>query len=591
MEKIVVLDFGSQYTHLIARRIRQLGVYSEIKQPDVSLKELKDAKGIILSGGPTSVREKGAPKINKKILEAGIPILGICYGHQLISHMLGGELESGKAMEYGFAKLRVKQNPLFKGLADEETVWMSHGDHIKGLPEGFDSIGETEGSINAAVYNEKKRLFGLQFHPEVTHTRNGMLILDNFLKICGVERTWNIGSYLEKLKQEIKEKVGNKKVFLLVSGGVDSTVAFMLLNEALGKGKVLGLHIDNGFMRLKESEHIIKKMRKLGLSTKKIDASKEFLKRLDKVTDPEKKRKIIGKTFIDVTNKALKDLGLNKEEWILGQGTIYPDTIESGSTKNSAKIKTHHNRVSIVKELISKGKIIEPLKELYKDEVRALGKKLNIPLNLIRRHPFPGPGLAVRCLCQEEAQKIPKELENKVYHIAETYFLDTKVLPIKSVGVQGDSRSYRNPVMLIGKSEWDSLNSVATLICNKITEVNRVVWHVAGETKLRPRKAHLTKKRLDLLREIDFMVREFVYKNGYQGRIWQMPVVLIPLGSKGKESIVLRPICSTEVMTANFTRMEMEDVKRLADEIIKTGKVSAVLYDITNKPPGTVEWE
>lgn len=590
MEKILVLDFGSQYTHLIARRIRQLGVYSEIKHPGVSWKDLKDVKGIILSGGPTSVHEKDAPTISKRILNSKTPVLGICYGHQLIAHSFGGKLESGNAMEYGFARLKIKQNPLFEDLEQEETVWMSHGDHVTELPLGFESIGATESSANAAVCNEDKKLFGLQFHPEVTHTRNGMKILDNFLKICNVERNWNVGNYLEHLKQEIKENIKNKKVFLLVSGGVDSTVAFMLLNEALGPKKVLGLHIDNGLMRLDESKHIVRQLKRLGLAVRKLDASKEFLRKLVKVTDPERKRKIIGKAFIDVTNKELKKLGLDKG-WILGQGTIYPDTIESGSTKNSAKIKTHHNRVDIVKKLISEGKIIEPLRELYKDEVRALGKKLNVPIALLRRHPFPGPGLAVRCLCQDKPKKVSKKVEEQVADIVEPFFLDSEVLPIKSVGVQGDSRSYRNPVMVMGDSDWDTLNKIATLVCNNVKEVNRVVWHIAGERNLKPKKAYLTKRRLDLLRGIDFLVREFVYKNGYHSRIWQMPVILIPLSANKKEAVVLRPICSTEVMTANFTRMELGAVKMLAEKILATNKVSAVLYDVTNKPPGTVEWE
>lgn len=417
-----------------------------------------------------------------------------------------------------------------------------------------------------------------------------MKILDNFLKICNVERNWNVGNYLEHLKQEIKENIQKKKVFLLVSGGVDSTVAFMLLNEALGPKKVLGLHIDNGLMRLGESKHIARQLKRLGLAVRKLDASKEFLRKLAKVTDPERKRKIIGKTFIDVTNKELKRLGLDKG-WILGQGTIYPDTIESGSTKNSAKIKTHHNRVDIVKKLISEGKIVEPLRELYKDEVRALGKKLNVPIALLRRHPFPGPGLAVRCLCQDKPKKVSKKVEEQVKEVVKPFFLDAEVLPIKSVGVQGDSRSYRNPVMVMGDSDWDALNKIATLICNNVKEVNRVVWHIAGERSLKPKKAYLTKRRLDLLREIDFLVREFIYKNGYHSRIWQMPVVLIPLSANKKEAIVLRPICSTEVMTANFTRMELGAVKLLAEKILATNKVSAVLYDVTNKPPGTVEWE
>ena len=588
MEKILVIDFGSQYTHLIARRIRQLKVYSEIKQPNITLKELKDAKGIILSGGPNSVYEKNSQKINKKILDLKIPILGICYGHQLISHLLGGKLESGSSREYGFAKLETEKNILFKGLERNETVWMSHGDHVKQLPKGFKTIGQTNTCENVAVYNKEKNIYGLQFHPEVTHTKNGIIILDNFLKICNIKKTWNVDKYLENIKQEIKDKVKNKNVFLLVSGGVDSLVAFRLLKEALGKEKVLGLHIDNGFMRLKESCHIMKELKNLDLNTK-IVVSKEFLKKIDKTTDPENKRKIIGKTFIDVTNKAIKDLKL--KNWILAQGTIYPDTIESGDTKSSAKIKTHHNRVNIIKKLIDEGKIIEPLKDFYKDEVRMLGKRLGLPLNTINRHPFPGPGLAIRCLCQEKTHNISKTLQNRVNSIAEGYFLNAKVLPVKSVGVQGDSRSYKNPVMLIGQTDWTTLDKVATEICNKVTDVNRVILRIAGDNNLNPKKAYLTKKRLDLLREIDLIVRRFIWKKGYQSRIWQMPVVLIPLGSKGKESIVLRPICSTEVMTANFTRMELEDVKMLANEIIETNKISTVLYDITNKPPGTVEWE
>ncbi|MBU4501132.1 MAG: glutamine-hydrolyzing GMP synthase [Nanoarchaeota archaeon] len=590
MEKILVIDYGSQYTHLLARNIRRLNVYSEIKQPDVTKKDLKDVKGIILSGGPNSVYEKNAPKISKKILESGIPILGVCYGHQLISHMLGGKLERGDSMEYGFAMMKTEKNPLFKGLSKQEVVWMSHGDHVKELPEGFQSIGYTDRCQNAAVCNKEKNIFGLQFHPEVTHTRNGMTILDNFVNLCDAKREWKIENYIESLKAKLKKKIAGKKVFLLVSGGVDSTVTFRLLNEALGKDKVIGLHIDNGFMRHKESCHIIKEFKKLGLNVKKIDCSEYFLKKIGKTTDPETKRKIIGKAFIDVTNKAIKQTGLDKNS-ILSQGTIYPDTIESGDTKNSDKIKTHHNRVSIVREMIEKGQIIEPIKDLYKDEVRLIGYKLKIPSHMIKRHPFPGPGLAIRCLCSDRTRKISKRLQKKVDNVIDPYFLTSKVLPIRSVGVQGDSRTYRNPAMIIGEADWDKLNTISTEICNKVEEINRVVWHVAGDKDLDLRKAYLTKERLDLLREVDLTVRTFICKNDYNNRIWQMPIVLLPLGTDGKEAIVLRPICSTEVMTANFTRMDQDDVKRLAKIILKNKKISAIMYDITNKPPGTVEWE
>jgi len=590
MEKIIVFDFGSQYTHLISRRIRQLGVYSEIRNPDTSLKDMKNVKGIILSGGPKSVHKKSSPKINKRILDLGIPVLGICYGHQLISHLLGGKLGSGTSKEYGIAILKTEKNHLFKGLEKNETVWMSHYEHVKDMPKGFKRIGSTHLCRNAAICDENETIFGLQFHPEVTHSRNGMVMLNNFIKRCRIKKEWSTEKQLESLNKDVVKRVGNKNVLLLVSGGVDSIVAFVLLRKFLGKEKVIGLHVDTGLMRLKESEHISKELRKLDLNIKTIDASDEFLEKLEKVTDPEKKRNIIGKEFITVTNKAIKDMGL--KDWILAQGTIYPDTIESGDTKNSAKIKTHHNRVSIVKDMISKGLIIEPLRELYKDEVRELGKRLNIPCSMVMRHPFPGPGLAIRCLCQDKYQGVKKSVENKANAIAECYFLNAKILPIKSVGVQGDSRSYKNPAMLIGQSSWDHINRVSVDICNKIDDVNRVVWRIAGNTDLKPKKAYLTRERLGLLREIDFIVRRFIWKNGYFKRIWQMPVVLIPLGDeKRSDSVVLRPVCSTEAMSANFTRMSFQSLRRLAREIMETHKISSVLYDITNKPPGTVEWE
>lgn len=588
MDKIVIVDFGSQYSHLIARRIRQLGVYSEIRHPN---SDFADAKGIILSGGPSSVYEKNSPKIDKKVLCLGIPVLGICYGHQLISYLFGGKLEGGSSREYGLAKLKIGSTSLFDGLEDEEVVWMSHGDHVKILPQGFRSVGRTESCVNAAVCDEEKKLFGLQFHPEVTHTRNGMRILDNFLKICRARRSWNVDAYLEQMKRDVEAVVGGKNIFLLISGGVDSTVAFVLLKEILGKDRVLGLHVDNGFMRLKESSHVMTEMKNLGLNVRGIDASQEFLSKLCKITDPEEKRKIIGKTFILVTDEALKNLGLDKEGWILGQGTIYPDTIESGGTNNSAKIKTHHNRVDVVKRLISEGRIVEPLKGLYKDEVRSLGRKLGIPARLISRHPFPGPGLAIRCLCQEKPQRAYAKVSIAVEKIVKPYLLEFKILPVKSVGVQGDSRSYKNPVMLAGEAEWGTLDKVATEVCNKVRGVNRVVWHVAGEKELKPKKSYLTSKRLDLLRKLDFLVRKFVWDNDYHSGIWQMPVVLLPLGIDGKESVVLRPVCSSEAMTVSFARMKMDDVKLLAEKLLNSGKVSAVLYDITNKPPGTVEWE
>lgn len=591
MDKILVLDFGSQTTHLIARRVRQLGVYSDIVQPDEDLESLEDVRGIILSGGPSSVYEKDAPKLNKDILNLNIPILGICYGHQLMCQFLGGKVRYG-VKEYGSADIRVdNQNSIFQGLSEVENVWMSHGDYVEELPKGFVTVASTGACENAAVYDPYRNIFGLQFHPEVTHTVNGMKILENFIKICNAKRSWNIKGYIDFLVNDIKTKVLDKKVFLLVSGGVDSTVAFALLQKALGEERVVALHINNGLMRLKESDHIRNELKQLDLDVFVMDASEGFLNRLQGVVDPEKKRHIIGNAFVEAKDEAIKQLGLYHEDYLLGQGTIYPDTIESGKTKHSVKIKTHHNRVPIIQELIMQGRVIEPLKDLYKDEVRELGLRIGLPPEVINRHPFPGPGLGVRCLCLKNPESVKPDVQYKAEVVAEKYGLGAKVLPIKSVGVQGDSRSYKNPVALIGRLDWDVLDRASRDIVNSIKEVNRAVYFVAGEFNLKPQQAYLTKERLNLLRMIDFIVRRYIWIKGYYKKMWQMPVVLIPLMSHGKESIVLRPVCSTEVMTASFTKMRPDHVKELARNILATKKISAVFYDITNKPPGTVEWE
>ena len=403
-EKIVVLDFGGQYAHLIANRVRRLGVFTEIVSPTASVEEFSGAKGIIYSGGPSSVYAEDAPEYNPEILNIPVPKLGICYGHQLMASQLGGVVKPGKVKEYGIADLILKepQHPLLKEIPVASPMWMSHGDQVEKLPEGYKIIASTKDCEIAAVANDSRKIYGIQFHPEVTHSKYGMKILDNFISICGCERTWNMKSYMPLISEKIKKEVGDRKVFLLVSGGVDSTVAFVLLNRVLGTDRVLGLHIDNGMMRMDESAKVIDFLKAENMQNLQVvDATDTFLSKLKGVTAPEVKRKSIGATFLEVKDVEMKKLNLDPKEWMIAQGTIYPDTIESGGTKNADLIKTHHNRVKEVMDLMAQGLLLEPLADLYKDEVRMLGEELGIPHNLVWRHPFPGPGLGVRLLCSD----------------------------------------------------------------------------------------------------------------------------------------------------------------------------------------------
>ncbi|HOX51959.1 MAG TPA: glutamine-hydrolyzing GMP synthase, partial [Fibrobacteria bacterium] len=399
-KKIVILDFGGQYAHLIATRIRHLGVYSEIRFPADGPGDLEGVAGVILSGGPSSVYAEDRPDFDKAWLGVPVPVLGLCYGHQVIAMETGGRVHRGDIHEFGAADLRHDgKSALLKGIPSPTRVWMSHGDEVDAVGAGFSVVGTTDNCRFAAVENLSTRRFGVQFHPEVTHSTHGQILLSNFLDICGCERDWDMGGQVERLSLKLREQAKGRKVFLLVSGGVDSTVAFELLNKALGPDRVLGLHIDNGLMRADESRAVMEFMKAQGFDNLRIaDASDLFLGRLAGVWEPERKRKIIGDTFLDVQAEETAKLGLNPDEWLLAQGTIYPDTIESGGTRNAATIKTHHNRVPAILELIEAGKIVEPLAELYKDEVRALGEALGIPHDLVWRHPFPGPGLGVRLL-------------------------------------------------------------------------------------------------------------------------------------------------------------------------------------------------
>jgi GMP synthase (glutamine-hydrolysing) len=597
MDIIAILDFGGQYTHLIANRIRRLGVYSEIVENSISASACSRYKGIILSGGPHSVLEDDRPAFDTAILKIPVPILGLCYGHQIMAISLGGKVCRGMQREYGIARMRVlNKTGLFKGLDDLEQIWMNHGDAVEKLPSGFETIASTQTCEITAMGNFSEKKFGLQFHPEVTDTPHGMKILDNFINLCNCVRDWNTSAFQKKITDEISSSCGSKKVFLLVSGGVDSTVTFALLNKTLGPDRVLGIHIDNGLMRHEESSGIIEYMNSHGFNNLRIvDASNNFLTGLHDVADPEEKRRRIGSIFIEVQEKALKDFGLNPTEWILSQGTIYPDTIESAGTKHAARIKTHHNRVEAVMDLLKKGKIIEPLSQLYKDEVRELGGAIGLPDSLLWRHPFPGPGLGVRLLCSDGADvAISDEAKNAVEKKAQIAGYSSLILPVRSVGVQGDSRTYAHPTLLFGPREWNRLEELSTSITNSIKEVNRVVYSLHSEAipHYRLIRAYVTRDRLEILRALDRIVAEALHRFNEYGVVWQMPVVLLPLVNKqGGQCGVLRPILSQEAMTARFARLKDETIDFILDKSRNVCGLGDIFYDVTHKPPGTIEWE
>jgi len=606
---IVVLDFGGQYAHLIARRVRECGAYSEILPPDTPAATLKGVAGIILSGGPQSVYADASPQADRAIFDLGVPILGICYGHQWLAHALGGKVQPGKTKEYGSTALTVHglTSTLFQGAPEHMTVWMSHGDTVISLPAGFAVAASSQDCAIAAMEDPIRKIYGVQFHLEVVHTPLGKEILCHFVQDICKAPLWSLESYAQEISEQIVREVRNKKVFMLVSGGVDSTVAFTLLNKTLGPARVFGLLIDTGLMRKNEAREMHDALAKLGYENLHVEnASEEFFQNLHGVCDPEEKRRIIGQTFLDVQQRVAAQLPFDGLEpapakpersegeagWILGQGTIYPDTIETGGTQYADQIKTHHNRIEQIQRMIEEGRVIEPLKELYKDEVRRLGEELGLPHALVWRHPFPGPGLAVRILCcrDEEARAgiINPEPRVPVPHAA---------LPILSVGVQGDSRTYRAALALFTPPphtprdiHWD----LATRIPNELPAYNRVLLCLTCTTPshIVSSALFLTHERAELLREADAIVDQEMRRTGLYETVWQFPVVLLPVGAHpGGQSLVLRPVESTEAMTANAARLPENVLIRITERLVKLPGIDFVFDDLTSKPPATIEWE
>lgn len=502
MNKVLILDFGSQYTQLIARRIREMQVYCEIWPCFSDFKKICnfDPKAVILSGGPASVRKKGSPTIDPKIFEMGVPVLGICYGMQLMTKIFKGKIISAKAREYGPALLSIKEkNEILSDVVGASTVWMSHGDSIQTLPPDFSLVAETTNGIPAVMANSAKKLYALQFHPEVHHTDCGKQILKNFLfKISGLSSDWNMRDFITHECEKIRETVGKDHVILGLSGGVDSSVAAVLIHQAIGK-QLTCIFINNGLLRLNEEKRVQKLVRdNFHIKLVYVDASKDFLKALKGVKDPEKKRKIIGRVFVEVFDRQAKKI---KNATYLAQGTLYPDVIESVSFKGpSAVIKSHHNVGGLPKKMGLK--LLEPLRELFKDEVRELGRQLGMPEEVIQRHPFPGPGLGIRILgdiTKERLDLVRKANHIVMHEIKEAGFYDkvwqafAVLLPVKSVGVMGDERTYENTCAVRAVDSVDGmtahwvdlphelLSKISNRIINEVRGINRVVYDISSK--------------------------------------------------------------------------------------------------------------
>ena len=575
------MDAGGQYCHLIARKIRDLGVYADVRPSDTPALELRGRKGLIISGGPDSVYESDSSRIDPAILVQSSAVLGICYGQQLMAHELGGHVRKGTKGEYGLALLeRTKAHALFADLNGDSQVWMNHRDQVESVPDGFDVLAKTGTCAVAAMAHRDRPLMAVQFHPEVVHTPQGHKILSNFVfRVCGCTPDWDPKDRIRPLESEIRSVAGDRNVFFFVSGGVDSTVAYTLCLRALGPERVYGIYVDTGLMREGETEYVRRLFTQLGATAFHVEeAEAEFLSALTGVCDPEKKRHIIGEQFVAVQERVLSTGHFLDGHWILGQGTIYPDTIESGGTARADVIKTHHNRVAGIQRLIETGRIIEPLSSFYKDEVREIGAELGIPGEFLHRHPFPGPGLAIRCLCSETEASVERR---------EPGWL----LPIRSVGVKGDSRSYQSVLAL----EHLPADELATELVNRSMDINRVVGVVKARVPLsmmRTSVQALSRIRLERLRGADAVARQLSEESGFESKVWQFPVVLIPVGSAGApDSIVLRPIHSVDGMTAQAVRMPDKLLERMSMLLLSIDGICAVFYDLTHKPPGTIEWE
>lgn len=619
MEQLAILDCGGQYTKVIDRRIRELGVKSEIFPLQVEPEKLKDYQAIILSGGPNSVWSDTALSYQRGIFDLGVPILGICYGMQLINQHFGGVVAPGVKTEFGEERIWLDVSCLlFDGLTTEEMVLMSHGDSVKRLAPAFEVVGKS-GDVIAAIANPKRKVYGVQFHPEVDLTEHGKEMLDNFLrKICGFRCDYTLEDRIQTSIRYIQEKVGEEKVLVLVSGGVDSAVTAALLVRALPPENVYAIHVDHGLMRKNESDLICENLKKAGLKhLLRINAEDEFLHGvitvdgkplgpLTQLVDPEEKRALIGNMFIKVTADACKKLNLDFRETYLAQGTLRPDLIESGNpdvSGNANKIKTHHNDVNVVREARTRGMVVETNWDWHKDEVRQIARMLGIDEEIASRQPFPGPGLGVRMMCGKGDLLISDE-DQASFRAAVKQFVpagyQAEIVPLRSVGVQGDYRSYRYLSLLNGcgleETDWEKIHQIARDVPNHTKSVNRVGYVLNSGKDLsvgvRVYPMYMNKQDLDLLRELDALVTDKLKSKG----VSQTFAVLCPIGLTGRKSVAIRAIVTNDFMTGRAAIIGKDLPLAAFQEIVSTiesdyPEIDLVLYDVTGKPPATVEWE
>lgn len=642
-QKIIVVNFGNHFAHKITRTLRLLGFHAEIASPSAPLEDLRGAAGIILSDGPESLQDSKTPSFNKEILSLEVPILGIGYGHLLLAHLCGGAVGRALIGEFGFAQMnqnRATYSPLLLDVEESTQVSVSHRDEVLQLPPGFEMVASTKVCSYAAIQDLNQRRFGFQGNIESKETECGPTILRNFARFCGMEKNWDQDIVLELMLAKIRFTAKDKKVLIFLSGGVDSNVAFTLLNKSLGQSRVLGIHIDNGFLRKNESKNIARRYQEFGFKNFVVaNAAHSFLQVMGTEVDPKRKRQLEHAYFLHVQNKMMERLHLNPDQWLVAINTLYSDSLLPDNLKERYAIQDDPRKNVGVQGLIQRGMVIEPLKELYKDEVKIIGRRMKLRDEMIDRHPFPEPGLAINVLCSRgvlshQDRQILSQVQLAVLNLISKEGLQAtsaEVLPVRTAGLQADFRAYRFPVALSFDSDghrdwltvlqsleaqqeeldfelteeqrnlpwyhiprWRVLDRVSSFITDSLPEVSRVVvrlYQRQGIT-LKLQEGYCTKERLDQTREADCIVLEELKLFGWYEEITQHLTINLPYASHPKHcSLVLRPVVSDDVETAEFAHMNHQVLDAIMRRLVQLPFVDAIYYDITNKPPAPFSWE